>query len=226
MSDGRQPRREPQSSSIWLTIFSDMTTNLMLFFLMLFSMSRMTHEDRSMMIQGLTHEFSDPEIRMEAERKSKAEEKRQAQAIENLRDVVYGGELQGNAYLEEDERSLKITLSPLLFFQLGSSEMSLEARRLLARLAEPLKEFHGDIIIEGHTDNVPMRGGRYPSNWELSVARAVSVMEYLVSLGVDNRRLVAGGYGEYHPAFPNDTPENQARNRRIEITIMKFRRSA
>ena len=103
--------------------------------------------------------------------------------------------------------------------------MSQEARSLLARLAEPLKEFRGDIVIEGHTDNVPMRGGRYPSNWELSVARAVSVIEFMVRLGVENRRLVAGGYGEYHPAYPNDTPENQARNRRNEITIMKFPRS-
>jgi len=217
--------RDTQVSPIWLTIFSDMTTNLMLFFLMLFAMSRMSMPDRSMMIQGMTHELTDPEARVIAEQKIEERKRREERAIQNLRDVVYGGELEGNAYLEEDERSLKITLSPTLFFALGSNEMSAEARGILARLVEPLKEFRGDIVIEGHTDNVPIRGGRYPSNWELSVARAVSVIEFFMGLGLDEQRLVAGGYGEYHPAYSNDTPEGRGRNRRIEITIMKFPRS-
>jgi len=202
-----------------------MTTNLMLFFLMLFALSRMNGADRSMIIQGLSHELTDPKVRAAVEEERRQEAARQGRAIQNLRDVVYGGELEGNAYLEEDERSLKITLSPRLFFASGSAEISAEAKGLLARLAEPLKEFRGDIVIEGHTDNVPLHGGPYPSNWELSVARAVSVIEFFLGRGVDEKRLVAGGYGEYHPVESNDTADGRASNRRIESTIMKYPKS-
>ncbi len=85
----------------------------------------------------------------------------------------------------------------------------------------PIQEFPNDIIIEGHTDNVPITGGKYQSNWELSVARAVSVIDFFTDRGIEPKKLVAGGYGEFHPAYPNDTPEHRARNRRIEITILR-----
>ncbi len=85
--------------------------------------------------------------------------------------------------------------------------------------------FPNDIIIEGHTDPTPVRGGAYRSNWELSIARAVGVVNFFTSSGMDPKQLVAAGYGEFHPAFPNDSEEHRARNRRIELTIVRQPRS-
>ena len=77
------------------------------------------------------------------------------------------------------------------------------------------------MIVDGHTDNVPVVRGRYPSNWELSVARAVSVIEFMTDRGVSPEKLVAGGYGQYRPIHDNATEEHRALNRRIEITLIR-----
>jgi chemotaxis protein MotB len=74
------------------------------------------------------------------------------------------------------------------------------------------------IRVEGHTDDVPA-GGAYPTNWELSTARALAVVRFLQSQGIDPSRLAAAGYGEYRPIAPNDTAEGRSQNRRIEIVL-------
>ena len=78
-----------------------------------------------------------------------------------------------------------------------------------------------NIRVEGHTDDVPMRGGKFPSNWHLSAARAQSVVRLLMERGVDPRRLQNVGYAETRPRAANDTPENRGVNRRIEIKIVR-----
>ena len=78
-----------------------------------------------------------------------------------------------------------------------------------------------DIVIEGYTDNLPMQSARYPNNWELSTARALSVVYYLINeKDIEPTRLSAKGYGEYRPIAPNDTPENRAKNRRVNIVLV------
>ena len=78
------------------------------------------------------------------------------------------------------------------------------------------------ISIEGHTDNVPMNSPRYPSNWELSVGRSSNVVRFLVeNNNMDPKRISASGYSEYHPVAPNDNAENRAKNRRVDILILK-----
>jgi len=216
----RKQRKGQQSSPIWLTIFSDMTTNLMMFFLMLFAMSRMPEMEKSLLIQSMKSHMEEPggDSTEQAVANARA---RQARAVAELRNVLQARRMREFASLEEDANRLRITLTPSVFFETGSDVLSGEAAEKLRELARSLKRFRGDIIIEGHTDNVPVRGGRYASNWELSVGRAVRVIDLFIAEGIPPRQLVCGGYGEFHPAFPNDTPENRARNRRIEITVMK-----
>jgi chemotaxis protein MotB len=96
---------------------------------------------------------------------------------------------------------------------------------VLEALVELVEAFPNDIIIEGHTDPTPMRGGAYRSNWELSIARAVGVVNFFTASGINPKQLVAAGYGEFHPAYPNDTEANRAKNRRIEITLVRQARS-
>lgn len=217
----RFEKRTSHDSPIWLTIFSDMTTNLMLFFLMLFALSRMEDSQKMLMVREMSSQMSDAETRQEDEQAREVKREREGGAIKHLKQVINRGALKRSAALVEDDKYLRLTLTRDVFFATGSAELGQVAREALAELVPPLKKFPNDIIIEGHTDNVPIRSGRYRSNWELSMARAVKVIDLLISKGLNPEQLVTGGYGEFHPAFPNDTEENRARNRRIEITIVR-----
>ncbi len=115
-----------------------------------------------------------------------------------------------------------------LLFASGSAELGDAGKAQLSRLAGTLKGLDGQIPanvdwilrIDGHTDRVPLTGGReFASNWELSTARALSVVEYLASQGIPQRRMAAAGFGEFRPVDPGATPEANRRNRRIEIKL-------
>ncbi len=93
---------------------------------------------------------------------------------------------------------------------------------VLDALAESLQEIDNHIRIEGHTCNLPINTPRFPSNWELSAARAIAVLRYFIEKkGISPQRLIAVGYGEYQPLVPNDSEENRRKNRRVEIVILR-----
>lgn len=114
-----------------------------------------------------------------------------------------------------------------LLFASGSADLGADGRDELAAFASTLVRISGEIPedvdwvlrVDGHTDKVPMASARYPSNWELSTARAISVVRYLVSQGVPPRRLAAAGFGEFQPLDPYDSPDAYRRNRRIEMRL-------
>ena len=114
-----------------------------------------------------------------------------------------------------------------VLFPSASADVSEEGMRELVRLAETLKTVAGDIPeelpwvlqVDGHTDRRPISTARFPSNWELSTARALAIVRFLRDQGVPAQRLAATGYGEYHPLDAADTPEAYARNRRIELKL-------
>lgn len=193
-----------------------MSTNLMMFFLMLFAMTRMSAPDRQMLVEGMKEAMQSEPVKIE----SKVDMDHQEElAITTLSDIIAYGKLKHNTTLEITDDKVKLTLMMPMFFESGSAEIHPDAVDSLESLVDPIQRFPTEAIVEGHTDNVPIHGGAYSSNWELSVARAVSVIEFMVKRGVPPEKLVAGGYGEFHPAHANDTPENRALNRRIEITI-------
>ena len=89
------------------------------------------------------------------------------------------------------------------------------------KVAAVIQNIRNPVRIEGHTDNVPIATRRFPSNWELSTARAVQVLKYFIAAGeIDPSRLSAVGYGEAKPVLPNNTPENRTKNRRVEIVLV------
>jgi chemotaxis protein MotB len=135
--------------------------------------------------------------------------------------------LIGTAGLKEkvhtslDSRGLIISLGEVGFFDSGSDQIKAEGLALLDTLATSMIALENQIRVEGHTDNVPIKGARFPSNWELSTARATSIVAYLVTkFGLPPDRLSAAGYAEYRPVATNDTSEGRARNRRIDIIVM------
>ena len=107
-----------------------------------------------------------------------------------------------------------------VLFQSGSARLNPEAEKVIARLAVTLRGFGNPIRVEGHTDDVPIQGGLYGDNWELSAARAAAVVRVLVANGVDPARLAVLGFGEHRPARANDSPEGRSANRRVLLAIL------
>ena len=94
--------------------------------------------------------------------------------------------------------------------------------RVLGELAMFLKGIDNQIMIEGHSDNIPVRNSRYTSNWEISTIRAVRILRLFVGrFGIPPERLIVAGYGEYKPVRENTTPEGRAKNRRVDIVILR-----
>lgn len=108
-----------------------------------------------------------------------------------------------------------------ILFRSGEAMLTPSAKEALEKLADALKAFPNPVRVEGHTDNRPINTAVFPSNWELSAARAASVVHLFMDRGVDPARLAVMGLGEYHPAEPNDTPEGRNANRRVLLVIME-----
>jgi chemotaxis protein MotB len=126
--------------------------------------------------------------------------------------------------VETDREKIKIIFPDPVIFKAGSADLLPETMWILSEIAERLKMLPDNtIVIEGHTDNIPLRGGgKFFSNWELSLARSLSIVHYLVEVeGLEAERFMPIGYGENRPLLPNDTLEQRAQNRRIEISIIK-----
>lgn len=116
---------------------------------------------------------------------------------------------------------LVINMPQDILFRSGSADVSREGQNAVTQVASVLRDFSDrQFQVEGHSDNVPIATRTFPSNWELSAARALSVVHILQSGGVAPTSLSAAGYGEFHPVSPNDTRDNRAKNRRIEIVIL------
>ena len=124
--------------------------------------------------------------------------------------------------LEENERGVTIHILDDILFPSGSAELASYSVTVLNRLAEILKELPNDIRIEGHTDNVPINTSTFPSNWHLSVSRALNTAYYLINNeGLNPEKVSIVGYSEYKPIATNDSQEGRATNRRVDIVIIK-----
>lgn len=114
-----------------------------------------------------------------------------------------------------------INLADDILFDSGRTEIKTEGQRALEELSEVLQDLSDrNFLVAGHTDNIPIRSGRFGSNWELSTARAVTVVQFLQEKGVSPENLAAAGYGEYDPVASNEDADTRALNRRIEIILM------
>ncbi len=160
----------------------------------------------------------------EAEQKAGQQEKEIDAASEALADSIEQAmsELMDAGLIEvrRDKRWIEVEIKSSILFGSGSAELASGAQPVLRKLAEKLAPLNNTIHVEGFTDNVPIDNFEFPSNWELSAARAASVVHLFTRLGVSPERMAAIGYGEYRPIASNDTPEGRARNRRVVLVIM------
>jgi chemotaxis protein MotB len=168
----------------------------------------------------LARTLDDAKVRLEELRRQKlAAEARAAtfrNLMEKLRSMIDAGQLK---VVIRDGRML-IALDSDVLFDSGKTNLKPAGQAALAKLAPVLAGITDrKYQVAGHTDNVPIRTARFPSNWELSTARAVEVVNFLIANGMKPLQLSAAGFGEFDPVAANDTPDHRAQNRRIEIVL-------
>jgi len=131
---------------------------------------------------------------------------------------------QGQLQVRQYKNMLSVDVAEKIFFDSGRAELKESGKEVLAKVGEALKSYEDKVIrVVGYTDNVPIAKSMqriYPTNWELSVARATNVVRFLQDAGVPPERMVAAGRGEFSPVAPNDTAEGRQKNRRIEIMLI------
>lgn len=174
--------------------------------------------DRVVELQGLVDELSKSKKKLEA---AKAELEKKSGEYEQLTSALRGEIEAGRVEIQELRGRTTVKMKDKILFASGSATIGAEGRAALRKLADALRGMQGKTIhVEGHTDNVPTgSSGPFPTNWELSTARALAVVHFLQDAGVDPTRLSGAGHSEYQPIAANDTPEGRSLNRRIEIVL-------
>ncbi len=203
----------------WLMSYADLVTLLFAFFTVLYAAAQV--QQPAVAAQAAAPvERPEPNVSPDAARDAQARvvvEALRARMAEALDDDVRGL----RAEISRDGRGLVVSLPEEATFLPGSADVTAEARPLVRRVVEAIGDRDYAVRVEGHTDDRPIRTSRFPSNWELSTARAGAVVAFMVdTLGVPPERLSAAGYGEFHPRTTNASTEGRARNRRIDIVIL------
>lgn len=206
-------------SQLWMVPYADLMSTLVLLFMSLFAYSYTSRgPEVSKALARIETDVSAPKDAAAAEERL-AETDLAVQLQEEL------GRLRLKDFgVEVTERTVKLTLpSPVLFAE-GSTRLSPEAGDVLRPLGALLARYPNPVLVEGHTDDVRIVGGRFRSNFELSAGRSFSVIEAFLAMGLPPGRFHARGYGEHRPAASNATAQGRARNRRIEISLVRERR--
>ena len=155
------------------------------------------------------------------EQDSQAEIDRESQQLADSLEAAMAELMdQGLIQVRRDSRWIEVEINTSILFPSASAQLSVEAEPVLREIAARLQPLRNIIHVEGFTDNVPISNFEFVSNWELSAARAASVVHLFTRLGIDPQRMAAVGYGEYRPVASNETAEGRARNRRVVLVIM------
>jgi chemotaxis protein MotB len=203
-----------QDTPIWMTVYSDMVTNLMLFFLLMFALNLAGETHVRQAVQAIQETFTAAPVAAPKSSESAA----QQPLDDMLRQLARAR--QGVQVVRQGE-GVYLRLPEPVLFDRGSAELKPEAAPFLKEIAAGLQKLPNTVVVEGHTDNVPVVRGPYRSNWELSAARAESVVDHWIRReGLAPERLAVAGYGEHRPFVPNDSDLNRALNRRIEILVI------
>jgi len=206
--------------ALWAVTYGDLMSYLMIFFLILFSFSIGGEKKFAEGISSVQKQFGGKDDQNALSRQKSRE--RELSVADDMKSKLHSKGLQKFASVEVTERKIRVTLTEPVLFALGRANLKEGAVPMLHEFAESVRALPNLIVVEGHTDNVRVAGGPYPSNWELSMARAASVIRYLIDdEGMDPSRISGVGFAEFQPVAPNDTPEGRAKNRRIELSLLR-----
>lgn len=236
----------------WMVSYADMVTLLMVFFIILYGMSEMDKKKMEGLAAALRIGFNNasgggnqvvpmpgdgngvsapmPQVIPPIVSPATGETPEGAGG-EGKKDVLkeIGEELvvdfakDGRFTVYVSDRGLTLSLVGSAAFDSGRADLKPEFLPLLDAIVAKLGTLDNEISVEGFTDSVPINNAQFPSNWYLSVGRANSVRDYLEMKGIGAERLIVVGYGETRPLFSNDTPENRAKNRRVDVVVLRDR---
>ncbi|OGS18022.1 MAG: hypothetical protein A3J83_00470 [Elusimicrobia bacterium RIFOXYA2_FULL_40_6] len=208
-------------SGLWIVPYADFMTVLMIFFLMMFVFAYSMKGTKYKKIVTSIQEEMGGKVNKELIEKMVNEQKDE-ETTSKIDEIIEKSKLKNFVNVSSDAEQIKIVFSNPILFDIGKAELKPTAKEVLHGVAQVLKEMDNEIIVEGHTDNIPISGGKYKSNWELSVDRAMSVIRHFCDVeGLSYSRFATAGYGEFRPMFLNDTEEHRAQNRRIEVNIIR-----
>jgi chemotaxis protein MotB len=224
---------EEEGAPAWVVTFGDLMSLLLCFFVLLLSFSEMDRNKYRIVSGSMKNAFGiqrkKPVFESPKGQKMISREFDQAIVLVKIQDVVDPllnqleeefQEFKGAIEIAVEENEVTIRMMGEATFDTGRAELRKEFLPLLQKIGAVLNKTKGEIIIAGHTDNVPLSGGMFKSNLGLSMARAGSVAEQLLkSTDIDPKRLSTMGFGEYRPLAPNDTEQGRQKNRRVEIIV-------
>ncbi|HOX26431.1 MAG TPA: OmpA family protein [Candidatus Krumholzibacteria bacterium] len=227
MARDKRPVIVKQGAAEWIVTYGDMMSLLLCFFVLLVSFSSMQEEKFQEAARSLRLAFGvlvDPESALRIDdpivpRYETAEPRDLLVEVRELETTLLDRGVSGDVQVEVLGDGILFRLEAPVLFAAGRADLQPASHDVLESLAGFLQKFPGEIRIEGHSDNVPILTDRFPSNWELSAARAGAVARYFQGYGLQPTRLAATGYGEHRPLAGNDDAEGRARNRRVEIFL-------
>lgn len=214
--------------ALWAVTYGDLMSYLMIFFLILFSFGITKKGKGGSDVENKKYQSSLVNIQKIFGGKPSSEELERAEArvkeesmASNLQGEMARKKMAGDATVETGEKKIRLVLGSGVLFDSGKAGLKPAALEMLNTVTEQLLTVPNQVVVEGHTDNVPVRGGPYGSNWELSMARAYAVLRFFEQHGVPSSRLAGIGYGEHRPLGDNRTADERAKNRRIEIYLIR-----
>jgi len=225
----KKPKEPPPGAPLWMTSYGDMVTQILIFFVMLFTFSSIDAARFRELAISLQSAFKGgvgvleggQSITVETLGPARANLAQLTEAMNQIMNVVESSGLKGAVEASIDERGLVISIKDSTFFDLGKADLKPRSIEILNKIGVVLKDLPNQIRVEGHTDDLPINTSQFPSNWELSTVRATTVVRYLVEkVGLPPNKMSAVGYGEFRPLYPNDTEEHRARNRRVDIVVL------
>ena len=224
----------------WLQTYADTVTLLLTFFVLLYSFSSVDAEKFKQISSAFQSVFSgqngetvldfnmkngDVALLGETMKMDKVSKQKKDELYDKVKNAVQKSNLQNSVNIKSDTRGVLLELEDNILFETAQADIKQNSLSILDKINKIISSLPNYIVVEGHTDNVPIKNYRYDSNWELSTQRAVNVLKYFVETKKQNpERFTAAGYGEFKPIYPNDTLENRSKNRRVTIVIVSIDR--
>ncbi|MCY6354011.1 flagellar motor protein MotB [Clostridium sp. ZS2-4] len=236
MSRRKKPQSDGGANEEWLATYADTITLILTFFVLLYSFSSIDavkFQRISSSLQSVLSGKSDDsilEFNMSGEvpivgapidmGPKQTGTTESEQMYKKIKGFIDSNNLKDTIQIKTDSRGVIMELKDNVLFDIGKAEIKNSSKAILDKINSLISTFPNEVIVEGHTDNVPINTAKYPSNWELSTQRAVNVLKYFVQVKRQNpQRFQAAGYGEYRPIAPNSNDTNRAKNRRVNILI-------
>lgn len=222
-------QEEIKGTPSWMTTFLDVMMLLLTFFILLMSMVTFEKTKLEQAAGSLKESFgilkrsSKTDVQKESVFKT-AEIVEEIQStkkrLSGLINYIQSVNLDNFISVIQTDKGISIRIADSILFGQAETDIVTSAYSVLDRIASIAKDAPYNILIEGHTDDLPIKSLKFPSNWELSAARAASVVRYFIGKGVKPNKLAALGYAMYQPLVPNITPVNRSKNRRVEIKFI------